>query len=81
MVSVRWQWVHWTHVMVYGGRSYKKLKLTQGILLQSCYQESKGEVVYAHNFFMSNSILGIHDTFAIFGLLTFYKISYDIRVK
>jgi len=32
-------------------------------------------------FFVSNSILGIHDTFAIFGLLTFHQKSYDIRVK
>jgi len=30
---------------------------------------------------MSNSMLGIHDTFAVFGLLTFHQKSYDIRVK
>jgi len=80
MVSVKWQWVHWTHAVVHGGRACKKLKLTQGILLQSCWQYSK-EVVYTRSFFMSNSILGIHDTFAIFGLLTFHQKSYDIRVK
>jgi len=36
MVSVRWQWVHWTYVMVYGGKACNKLKLTQGMLLQFC---------------------------------------------
>jgi len=30
---------------------------------------------------MSNSLLGIHDTFAIFGLLTSHQKSYDIKVS
>ena len=37
--------------MVYGGRAYEKLKLTQGMLLWSCSQYTNGEVVYALSFF------------------------------
>jgi len=67
--------------MVYGVRACKELKLTQACFCGRVGSIQKEKLFTPIVFFVSNCILGMPDTFAIFCLLTFHQTSYHIRVK
>jgi len=81
MISVRLWIMHNPTIWFMGADPVKCLNSLRPCFYGRVSSIQKENIFAPYFFFMSNWILGMPDTFVIFGLLTFHQKSYVIRVK